>query len=168
MSSPCGAVLIAAFLQCALHNLLVLRPCTFSGRFCLVLLLVHGDFRVDFHVCSHCTVSYRFWLTLRTLCTWTRTRVLGSTLTLSCPLIDDVVFPLMFVLTVSWFVLLPDSLSYYVLFCTPHSCCHVCHWYFGQVYLFLLVFFTFVVVVQVIEEDVKDFILNLSVWIVNS
>ena len=32
---------------------------------------------------------------------------------------------------------------------------------------FLLVFFTFVVV-QVIEEDVKDFILNFSVLIVNS
>ena len=33
---PCGAVLIAAFLQFALHRLLVLRPCTFSCRFCLV------------------------------------------------------------------------------------------------------------------------------------
>ena len=110
----------------------------------------------EFHVCSHCTVSYRFWLTLRTLCTWTRTRVFGPTLTLSCSSLDDVVFTLMFVLTVSWFVLLPDSLSYYVLFCTPHSCCHVCHLYFGLVYLFLLVFFTFVVVVEVIEEDVKD------------
>ena len=33
---------------------------------------------------------------------------------------------------------------------------------------FLLVFFTFVVVVEVIEEDVKDFILNFSVLIVNS
>ena len=87
--APCGAV--AAFLQCALYMLLVLRPCTFSCRFCLVLLLVHGDFRVDFHVCSHCTVSYRFWLTLRTLCTWTRTRVLRSTLTLSCSSFDDVV-----------------------------------------------------------------------------
>ena len=32
---------------------------------------------------------------------------------------------------------------------------------------FLLVFFTFVVV-EVIEEDVKDFILNFSVVIVNS
>ena len=32
---------------------------------------------------------------------------------------------------------------------------------------FLLVFFTFVVV-EVIEEDVKDFILNFSVLIVNS
>ena len=141
--APCGAVLIAAFLQCALHRLLLLRPCTFSCRFCLVLLLVHGDFRVDFHVCSHCTVSYRFWLTLRTLCTWTRTRVLGSTLTLSCSSIDDVVFTLMFVLTVSWFVLLPDSLSHYVLFCTPHSCCHVCHLYFGLVYLFFVGVFYF-------------------------
>ena len=74
----------------------------------------------------------------------------------------------MFVLTVSWFVLLPDSLSYYVLFGTPHSCCHVCHLYFGLVYLFLLVFFTFVVVVEVIEEDVKDFILNFSVLTGNS
>ena len=110
---------------------------------------------------------YRFWLTLRTLGTWTRTHVLGSTLTLSCSSIDDVVFTLMFVLTVSWFVLLPDSLSCYVLFCTPHSCCHVCHLYLGVVYLFLLVFFTFVVV-EVIEEDVKDFILNFSVLIVNS
>ena len=134
--APCGAV--AAFLQCALYMLLVLRPCTFSCRFCLVLLLVHGDFRVDFHVCSHCTVSYRFWLTLRTLCTWTRTRVLRSTLTLSCSSFDDVVFTLMFVLTVSWFVLLPDGLSYYVLFGTPHSCCHVCHLYFGLVYLFFV------------------------------
>ena len=33
---------------------------------------------------------------------------------------------------------------------------------------FLLVFFTFVVVVEVLEEDVKDFILNFSVLIVNS
>ena len=33
---------------------------------------------------------------------------------------------------------------------------------------FLLVFFTFVVVVEVIEEDVKDFISNFSVLIVNS
>ena len=33
---------------------------------------------------------------------------------------------------------------------------------------FLLVFFTFVVVAEVIEEDVKDFILNFSVLIVNS
>ena len=32
----------------------------------------------------------------------------------------------------------------------------------------LLVFFTFVVVVEVIEEDVKDFLLNFSVLIVNS
>ena len=32
----------------------------------------------------------------------------------------------------------------------------------------LLVFFTFVVVAEVIEEDVKDFILNLGVLIVNS
>ena len=48
------------------------------------------------------------------MCTWTRTRVLGSTLTLPGSSIDDVVFTLMFVLTVSWFVLLPDSLSYYV------------------------------------------------------
>ena len=78
-------------------------------------------------------------------------------------------FTLMFVLTVSWFVLLPDSLSYYVLFSTPHSCCHVCHLYFGLVYfVFLLGFFTFVVVVEVIEEDVKDFILNFSVLIGNS
>ena len=99
------------------------------------------------------------WLTLRTLCTWTRTRVLGSTLTLSCSSIDDVVFTLMFVLSVSWFVLLPDGLSHNVLFCTPHSCCHVCHLYFGLVDLFLLMFFTFVVGVEVIEEDVKDFII---------
>ena len=33
---------------------------------------------------------------------------------------------------------------------------------------FLLVFFTLVVVVEVIEEDVKDFILNFSVLIGNS
>ena len=37
------------------------------------------------------------------------------------------------------------------------------------VFVFLLVFFTFVVVVvEVIEEDVKDFILNFSVLIGNS
>ena len=61
--APCGAVLIAAFLQCALNRRI--RPCTFSCRFCLGLvdLLLYnytsaGDFRVDFHVhvCSHCTI----------------------------------------------------------------------------------------------------------------
>ena len=96
---------------------------------------------------------------------YSRTR---AALTLSCSSIDDVIFTLMFVLTVSWLVLLPDSLSYYVSFCTPHSCCHVCHLYFGLVYLFFVgVFFTFVVV-EVIEEGEKDFILNFSVLIVNS
>ena len=74
----------------------------------------------------------------------------------------------MFVLTVSWLVLLPDSMSYYVLFCTPHSCCHVCHLYFGLVYLFFVGVLYFVVVVEVIEEDVRDFILNFSVLIMNS
>ena len=64
--------------------------------------------------------------------------------------------------------LLPDSLSYYVLFCTPHSCCHVCHLYFGLVNLFFVDVLYFVVVVEVIEEDVKDFLLNFSVLIVNS
>ena len=117
-------------------------------------------------MCSRCTVSYQFWLTLRTLCAWTCTRVLGSTLTLSCSSIDDVVFTLMFVLTVSWFVLLPDSLDIlcFVLYATlmPASC--ILDWCI----CFLLVFFTFVVVVEVIEEDVKDFILNFSVLIVNS
>ena len=67
-----------------------------------------------------------------------------------------------------WFVLLPDSLSYYVLFCTSYSCCHVCHLYFGLVYLFFVGVLYFVVVVEVIEEDVKDFLLNFSVLIVNS
>ena len=33
---------------------------------------------------------------------------------------------------------------------------------------FLLMFFAFLVVVEVIEENVKDFILNFSVLIVNS
>ena len=31
--------------------------------------------------------------------------------------------------SVSWFVLLPDCLSYYVLFCTPYTSCHVHHLY---------------------------------------
>ena len=63
----------------------------------------------------------------------------------------------------SWPVLLPDSLSYYVLFCTSCSCCHVRHLYFG-----IGVHYFEVVVVELIEEDIKDFILNFSVFTVNS
>ena len=165
--APCGAV--AAFLQCALYMLLVLRPCTFSCRFCLVLLLVHGDFRVDFHVCSHCTVSYRFWLTLRTLCTWTRTRVLRSTLTLS------LVLRLMMLFSLLCSFSLCHGLFYFLIVCHTMFC-SVRHTRVAMSAIcildwcicFLLVFFTFVVVVEVIEEDVKDFILNFSVLIGNS
>ena len=138
--APCGAV--AAFLQCALHmhRLLVLRPCTFSCRFCLVLLCTQYQPESIRHrtMRAHMKVYAEVTMHQHVQCTWTLTRVLGSVLTLSCSSIDDVVFTLMFVLTVSWFVLLPDSLSYYVLFCTPHSCCHVCHLYLGLVYLFFV------------------------------
>ena len=65
------------------------------------------------------------------------------------------------------FVLLPDGLSYYVLFCTSYSCCHVRHLYFGLVYLFFVGVLYFVVV-ELIEEDMRDFILNFSMLIVNS
>ena len=87
-------------------------------------------------------------------------------MTLSCSSIDVVVFTVMFVLTVSWFVLLSDSLPYYVLFCSSYSCCHVCYLYF--VFLFFVGVLYFVVV-EVIEEDVvKNVIMNFGVLIVNS
>ena len=107
----------------------------------MVLLLVHGDFRIDFHVFSHCTVSYRFWLTLRTLCTWTRTHVLRSTLTLSCSSFDDVVFTLMFVLNGLFYFLIVC----HTMFCSVRhtrvamSAICILDWFI----LFLLGFFTF-------------------------
>ena len=41
------------------------------------------------------------------------------------------IIDLMLLFSLSWFVLLPDYLSCYdyVLFCTPYTCCHVCHLY---------------------------------------
>ena len=41
------------------------------------------------------------------------------------------IIDLMLLFSLSWFVLLPDYLSCYdyVLFCTPYTCCDVCHLY---------------------------------------
>ena len=50
-----------------------------------------------------------------------------------------------------------------------YLCYHVRHLYFGLVYLFFVGVLYFVVVVELIGEDVvKDFIMNFSVLIVNS
>ena len=39
------------------------------------------------------------------------------------------IIDLMLLFSLSWFVLLPDCLSCYVLFCTPYTCYHVRHLY---------------------------------------
>ena len=149
--APCGAVFIAAILQCALH--LLLQPCNFccSRLSCMLVLYGVVPILADTAYCMH----------------YVRGLVLRSTLTLFCRSVD-VVFTLMFVLSIM--VLIYFLIVCHTMFCSIRhtrvamsaicilDCC-ICS-LFG---------FPNFVGVELIEEDiVKDIILNFSVLIVNS